>query len=343
MSLTKRQIGRRVVGVGAGVALLVLGLQAPAFAAPAITALSPTSGPNNCVVVVTGTGFTAFPEAQTTVNFERTGDVKGPATFAVISDTTIWAVAGSGGSLSNGQSYNVRVSNPGTPGGVLSTGTFLKTADAGGCAPTITSFTPTCGLGGTTVVITGTNLIRQSLTGANVFFSPYDTATPSAVLASHTVPDVDDVTSLSVIVPSTTSTATSSGTTDGPIKVITGVGSAFSATSFLVPPPDCVAATGHTRAITLKLKKNGQASGVVSSTETTPFTDCVKAVPVKIQRKPKGKGWKNAGSATTDDTGAYSHKTKGKPGKYRALAPATQVGTPAVDCLKAKSATRTIK
>ena len=110
-----------------------------------------------------------------------------------------------------------------------------------------------------------------------------------------------------------------------------------------MPPPDCVAATGHTRAITLKLKKSGKASGVVSSTETTPFTDCVKAVPVKIQRKPKGKGWKNAGSATTSDTGSYSVKTKGKPGKYRALAPATQVGTPAADCLKAKSATRTIK
>jgi hypothetical protein len=93
----------------------------------------------------------------------------------------------------------------------------------------------------------------------------------------------------------------------------------------------------------LKLKKSGKASGVVSSTETTPFTDCVKAVPVKIQRKPKGKGWKNAGSATTSDTGSYSVKTKGKPGKYRALAPATQVGTPATDCLKAKSATRTIK
>ena len=100
----------------------------------------------------------------------------------------------------------------------------------------------------------------------------------------------------------------------------------FSTTSFLVPPPDCVAATGHTRAITLKLKKSGKASGVVSSTETTPFTDCVKAVPVKIQRKKKGGGWKNAGSTTTDDTGSYSAKTKGKPGKYRALAPATRWG-----------------
>ncbi len=51
------------------------------------------------------------------------------------------------------------------------------------------------------------------------------------------------------------------------------------------------------------------------------------AVPVKIQRKAKGGGWKNAGTATTTDTGSYSKKTKGKPGKYRAVASKT-TGTP---------------
>jgi hypothetical protein len=328
MSLKKQHIGRRVAGVGVGVAMLMLGLQAPASAAVTITALSPTSGPTNCVVVATGTGFTDFPASQMSVAFVTGGVPTAAPNFAVISATTLWV---SNPGLSNGVSYNLRVTNPANaPAGITSTATFLDTAS--GCAPTITSFTPTCGLSGTTVVITGTNLIKATgLVGAEVRFSPYD----AARIASHTVPDVDDVTSLSVVVPS--------GSGDGPIEVITNVGSAFSATSFLAPPPDCAPATGHTRAITLKLKKNGTASGVVSSTETTPFTDCVKAVPVKIQRKPKGKGWKNAGSATTDDTGAYSHKTKGKPGKYRALAPATQVGTPATDCLKAKSATQTIK
>jgi hypothetical protein len=102
-----------------------------------------------------------------------------------------------------------------------------------------------------------------------------------------------------------------------------------------------VAATGHTRAITFKLKKSGKASGVVSSTETTPFTACANAVPVKIQKKKNG-NWKNVASATTSDTGSYKATTKGKPGKYRALAPATTVGTPAADCLKAKSATQKI-
>ena len=121
-------------------------------------------------------------------------------------------------------------------------------------------------------------------------------------------------------------------------------GQTFSVTRFEVPPPDCPSGgVGHERAITLKLKKSGQASGVVSSTETPPFTACVASVPVKIQRKAKGGGWKNAGSATTTDTGSYSKKTKGKPGKYRAIASEVAGTTAADDCLKATSATRTIK
>ena len=333
MRLKKRPIGRRIAGVGVGVTLMVLGLQAPASAAVTITALSPTSGPDDCVVAVTGTGFKDFPEDQIDVDFINAGDASSPnaADFTVIDDVTIWAVVPAG--TDPGVSYTLRVTNPANaPTGVTSSATFVNTTGSGGCAPTITSFAPTCAAVSDVVVITGTNLINTAFEGGEVRFSPY----ADAQIADHVVPDVDDVTSLSVVVPS--------GSLDGPIQVTTDVGSAvFSSTNFLTPPPDCVAPTGHTRAITLKLKKNGKASGVVSSTETTPFTACVSAVPVKIQRKAKGGGWKSAGSATTSDTGSYSHKTKGKPGKYRALAPATSVGTPAADCLKAKSATRTIK
>src|SRR6266508_5044632 len=94
MSLMKRHIGRRVAGIGVGVALMVLGLQAPASAAVTITALSPTSGPADCVVVATGTGFKDFIPAQMDVRFV-TGPgptVVGASDFAVISDTTLWAV-----------------------------------------------------------------------------------------------------------------------------------------------------------------------------------------------------------------------------------------------------------
>jgi hypothetical protein len=134
------------------------------------------------------------------------------------------------------------------------------------------------------------------------------------------------------------------GAADGPIQVTTDVGTVFSTTSFLVPPPDCVPDTGneHARSITFRIKKSGAAKGVVSSTEDPAFTDCVAAVPVKIQRKTSG-GWKTVGKTTTDDTGSYAKKVKNKPGKqkFRALAPKVSLGDPVTDvCLKAKSATR---
>ncbi len=104
MNLLRRHIGRRVAGVGVGVALLVLGLEAPAFAAPVVTAISPTSGPAQynpaatppvtagCVVAITGTGFDqpgAF--AVDTVKFTgATGINTVSATFNVVSDTEIW-------------------------------------------------------------------------------------------------------------------------------------------------------------------------------------------------------------------------------------------------------------
>jgi len=325
MSLFKRHIGRRVVGVGVGVALLMLGLAAPAFAAPpAVTSFTPTSGPTNCVVVVTGTAFTDFPATSTTVDF-MLGVAATPApSFAVISATEIWVTVPA---LTAGSSYNIRVTNPG--GTNTSTASFLSTTGAGGCAPTVTSFQPDCGSAGTTVVITGTNLLAPTLVGGAVRFQPL------LVDATHTVPDVDTATSLSVIVPS--------GAADGPIRVTTfGAatgGQAFSTAAFAVPPPDCPSALGHTRSISLKLKDKLVAKGTVKSTEDPAFTDCAASVPVKIQRKKSG-SWKTVGKTTTSDTGAYSKKIKNKKGKYRALAVKTTVPTDEV-CLKAKSPVRT--
>jgi hypothetical protein len=348
MSLGKRHIGRRVAGVGVGVALMVLGLQAPAYADSAVTAVAPTSGPDNCVVAITGTGFRTFPDASNTLKFVApttpTGDVTvANANWFSISDTEIWGIVPA--TLVAGTTYTVQVTQP--SGTNTAGGSFLSTGNTspGACAPTITSFTPTCGVAGDVVTITGTNLLdATNLTGNNsggdVFFQ---NNAASETKASQPVPDLSEPTSISAIVPS--------GVADGPIHVFTDVDAnattagfqgVFSSTSFLTPPPDCVAPTGHTRAITFKLKKSGKASGTVTSTETTPFADCVKAVPVKIQKKKKGGGWKTAASATTDDAGKYSAKTKGKPGKYRALAPKVAVGTPPTDCLKAKSATRKI-
>jgi hypothetical protein len=326
MSLFKRHIGRRVVGVGVGVALLMLGLAAPAFAAPTITTISPTSGPDECVVVITGTGFTEFPEAQTDVDFV-TGATPTVVELdsAVISDTEIWATPVAAATVVPGTSYNVRIVTPGTGAtGVTSTASFLATTGAGACGPTVTDFKPTCGSAGTVVTITGTNLLEKDLTGADVAFSPY------AADATHTVPDVDTATSLSVIVPS--------GSGDGPIRVTTDVGQVFSSTSFKTPPPDCPTAVGHTRSITLSLRKHLVARGKVSSTEDPAFTDCVASVPVKIQRRRAGGGWRTVGSTTTTDTGAYKKRVKDRPGKYRALAPKVTVNDE--DCLRDVSPVR---
>ena len=334
MSLFKRNIGRsrhvgrRVVGVGAGVALMMLGLAAPAYAlAPTITSFTPTSGPAGCVMVITGTNFDN-PNVTAV-------DIGGVAVdnFVAQSGTEIWAEVGALTATGT-----VHVTN-GSGTANSATNFTVPASGAGDCAPTVTSFTPLCGGSGTTVTITGTNLLTNSdpatdLTEVRFVQAASGTYTDDAV---HTIPNAETPTTLSVLVPS--------GQTDGSIRVTTGVDADFSPTLYQVPPPDCVPVTGneHARGITFKINKKGKASGVVSSTEDPAFTDCVAAVPVKIQRKKAGGGWKTVGTTTTTDTGSYTKKVKNKPGKqkFRALAPKVSLGDPVTDtCLKAKSATR---
>jgi IPT/TIG domain len=336
MTLFKRHIGRRVAGVGIGVALLMLGLAAPAFAAgPTVTSFTPTSGPAGCIVDVTGTGFKASTAVQTHVFFLPPASTVGTEATSkfVLSDTELWAeVPG----LAAGVGYTIRVDNLlGT--GTASTATFTFTAGAGTCAPTVTSFTPTCGAAGDVFKITGTNLLGPGEAGGLVEFAPFAGTPPAAngVDATPTNPDISEPTVLQVTVPT--------GVADGPIQVTTfGAtkgGAVLSSTLFQTPPPDCPSPTGHTRSISLKLKDKLVAKGTVKSTETTPFTDCAASVPVKIQRKVSG-SWKTVGKTTTSDTGAYSKKIKNKKGKYRSIAVKTTL-TGGEVCLKAKSPVRT--
>lgn len=214
-----RRISRVTLIMVSAAALVSLGVPSAFAAAPTITSFTPTSGPTNCVMVVTGTAFTDFPGAQTAVDF-MLGAVATPAThFVVISATEIWATVPA---LTPGNSYNIRVTNP--AGTATSTGTFLSTSGAGACAPTVDSFVPDCAAAGTVVVIAGTNLLRDdgtTIVGGRVRFNPYSTD------ATHTIPDVDTATSLSVIVPS--------DATDGPVRVTTFAGgTVFSDTAFIV-------------------------------------------------------------------------------------------------------------
>ena len=351
MSLGKRHIGRRVAGVGVATALMMLGLAAPASAVPTTTGVAPTSGPPDCVVTITGTGFTDFTEAQQSLDF--VGPITGTGDDLNVADadwfansaTEILAVVPA---VVPGTNYTVVLTDP---TGGTGTGAFLGVdgaVGAGGCSPSVTSFTPACASAGATVVITGTNLLDAGLDGGTVGFNPY---TPAGAgqpgNATHLVPDVDTTTSLSVIVPT--------GTADGRLQVTTdvdtdpntaGTQGVFSGTNFLVPPPDCIPAGGntHARSVSFKITKAGKASGAVKSTEDPAFTDCVAAVPVKIQRKTNS-GWKTVGKATTTDAGKYTKKVKNPKGKqkFRALAPKVSLGDPVTDvCSKAKSATRKV-
>ena len=321
MTPFKRHLGRRVAGIGVAAALVVLGLQTPAFAVlPTITSFSPTSGPAGCVVVIRGTDFDN--PAVTSVDIGGT-----PVTeFKILSATKIWAtVAGT-------TSGTIHVTNA---SGTANSPTDFTNANPGACSPTITSLTPCGGAAGTVVAINGTNLLKSSGTtttdavGGDVRFAPY------SATAAHTVPNVETPRQLSVIVPSDAA--------DGPIRMSTfndvvGEGAVLSATFFQVPPPDgCHPfSLEHARSVTLSLRKHLVARGKVSVGDG--FTDCAASVPVKIQRRVSGH-WKTVGSTTTTDAGAYKKRIRDRVGQYRARAPKVSLTSGDI-CLRATSPVR---
>jgi subtilisin-like proprotein convertase family protein len=155
-------------------------------------------------------------------------------------------------------------------------------------APTITSFTPTSGLVGTSVTITGTNFTGATAVSFNNVNAPGFTVGAGG-------------TSITVAVPS--------GATTGPIRVTTPGGTATSATNFTVEEP-----TVHDRSVTLSLKKHLVAKGQVNS----DFEACESGVQVKIQRNKNG-NWKTIATDTTSNDGSYKDQIGDKEGRYRAL------------------------
>jgi hypothetical protein len=299
----------------------MLGLEAPAFAAaPVIASFTPDSGDDagGCVVVVTGTGLDDF--ADDAWAFIPPGGGAGTAApdAVLVSDTEAWVEVPA--LLIAGTSYNIKITNAGGTQTSTSAGTFLVTTGAGNCAPTITKVTPNCGSTNTTVVITGTNLLLdatplaagEDIAGGTVQFR---TGAGYSTIATVVPPDSDTSTQLTRFV--------SSGASDGPIKVTAGGGSAFSTESFQVPPPDCKEAVPFARSITLRLRDALVARGKVTAAAVTPAAPagCTAAVPVKIQRRRAGGGWRTVGSTTTSDTGGYRKKIRNRHGKYRSLAP----------------------
>jgi hypothetical protein len=214
MTLFKRHIGRRAAGIGVAAALLVLGLEAPAFAlAPTITSFTPTSGQAGCVVTITGTNFDN--PAVSDVEFNNTN----AANFAVISATQIRAEVAAGTTTGKIDVTNVDAT---------ATSTADFTIAAGTCSPTITSFTPTCGPAGTSVTITGTNLLDAVNSAGAVTFNTTTASSTSVVSATQ----------ITAFVPS--------GATTGKVKVDTGVGTAATSTADFTVAATCATITSFT-------------------------------------------------------------------------------------------------
>jgi hypothetical protein len=323
MAPFKRHLGQRVAAVAVVSVLVVLGLDAPAFATPpTISSFSPSSGPTGCVVVIRGTNFDN--PIVTSIDIGRTP----VSAFKIVSRTEIWAT------IAGDASGTIHVTNASD---TASSAREFTNADPGGCAPTVFGLIPCSGPPGTIVNVYGANLLKSSGTtasapvGGDVRFNPYtDRAARTGI--------PDTTTHLRVLVPTNVTT--------GPIRVstfndIVGEGAVLSDVPFYNEPglsADCFSLE-TTRSVTLRLTRSLVARGTVS--DDKGFTACGASVPVTIKRRVAGE-WKTVGTSRTSSTGSYKERIPDKPGRYRAKAPAIVV-TGGVDhfCLPAISPVRT--
>jgi hypothetical protein len=161
------------------------------YTGPTITSFSPVVGVSGTVVTITGTNLTA----ATSVKFGGTNALS----FIVNSSTSISATVGSG------STGNVTVT---TPGGTASLPGFIYGP------PAITSFSPTSGAVGSTIIINGNNF--SPATSSNMVFFGAVKANVVSASASQ----------LTVTVPA--------GATYEPIRVSTGNLTAYSSLPFSV-------------------------------------------------------------------------------------------------------------
>ena len=202
MSLFKRHIGRQLAAVGVAVAMLVLGLATPAYAAdPDVTAVTPTSAAIGCEVTVIGTNFQTNGGPATNVDF----GTHGGAPISIDSNTQLEALIPL---AALAESNPVEVTNGDGP----DLTPFPYTTTAAATCPGIPTFSPATGFVGSTVTISG------SFTTApiGVRFNTSSLVTPTNASAS----------SATAVVPA--------GATTGPIHVYTAAGQKTSATSFTV-------------------------------------------------------------------------------------------------------------
>jgi YD repeat-containing protein len=176
----------------------------------AILNFTPKSSPIGTVVTIHGTGFDPTP-SQNTVTFNGT-------TASVTSALTTQIVTPVPGGATSGP---IGVTTP--SGSTTSVASFtVTTAGAPTAPPTITSFTPTIGVPGTAVTITGAN------------FSPTVTDNQAVFIATQALVTASTATTLTATTPSVRAS--------GRITVATPLGAAVSADDFFIPPTPYTAA-----------------------------------------------------------------------------------------------------
>jgi hypothetical protein len=213
MTHFKRHMGRRVAGVGVAVALVVLGLAAPAYAAiPTITSMLPVAPSPGCEATITGANYQtpANGGPLTTVTFNQ-GSNKAGTLVSVDADTQAEVGLITTPALTAGTATTLLVHSSGGTGG--DSATFAFNTGASATCPGVPAFTPTSGAIGSTVTITGSFVTAPTAVRFNTTL-----ATPTASSAS----------SVTVAVPT--------GATTGPIHVYTAAGQKTSTTSFTVVP-----------------------------------------------------------------------------------------------------------
>jgi YD repeat-containing protein len=166
-----------------------------------ILEITPDSGPIGTTVTIYGTGFSATPNQNTIAFNGASATVLAASTTQLITTVPTGATTGP-----------VSITTP--LGNVTSGTNFTVIEDTTG-APTITGFSPSIGLPGTAVTITGTNF-QTEVTDNNVNFN----RTPTGITSVTS-------TSINTSVPNVGS---------GKITVTTPYGMATSASDFFVPP-----------------------------------------------------------------------------------------------------------
>ena len=181
-----------------------------------IVSFSPGSGPIATPVTIFGTGFSATM-AQDTVTFNGT-----TATIPSATTTQLVVTVPSGATTGT-----IGVT---APGGAATSASTFTVASIG--APTITSVTPSIGPAGTPVSVSGTNFDPNA---------PNDRVKVNATFAA-----------VSSVTTTTLGTTIPSATASGPITIATPLGTAVSATDFIVPPlPYTTADVGYTSRLAL--------------------------------------------------------------------------------------------